>query len=51
MDDKLFNEIKQLLYKGMSYKDIAIEMEISEFIVRRVAKTIKEKRGESNANT
>ena len=26
MEEKLYNEIKQLLYKGMSYKDIAIEM-------------------------
>ena len=45
MDDKLENEMKQLLRKGMSYKDIAIEMELSESIVRRFARRWKQERG------
>ena len=44
MEEKLYNEIKQLLYKGMSYKDIAIEMELSESLIRRVARSIREER-------
>lgn len=44
MEEKLYNEIRQLLRKGMSYKDIALEMELSESIVRKVAKSIKEER-------
>ena len=44
MEEKLYNEIRQLLYKGMSYKDIAIEMELSESLIRRVARSIKEER-------
>ena len=44
MEEKLYNEIKQLLYKGMSYKDIAIEMELSESLVRRVARSMREER-------
>ena len=44
MEEKLYNEIKQLLRKGMSYKDIALEMELTESIVRRVAKSIKEEK-------
>ena len=42
MEEKLYNEIRQLLRKGMSYKDIALEMELTESIVRRVAKSIKD---------
>ena len=44
MEEKLYNEIRQLLRKGMSYKDIALEMELTESIVRKVAKSIKEER-------
>lgn len=33
MDDKLYNEIQQLLRKGMEPKDIAYELEIPERLV------------------
>ena len=51
MDEKLINEIKQLLRKGMSYKDIAMEMEISEGTVRHVIKKSRLEREASNATT
>lgn len=38
MDDKLYNEIMLLLKKGMSVHDIALELEIPERIVYRIAK-------------
>ncbi len=38
MDDKLYKKILLLLKKGMSTKDIAIELEIPERLVYRVAK-------------
>jgi DNA-binding NarL/FixJ family response regulator len=52
MEDKLYNEIKQLIFKGMSFKDIAVETDLSESIIRRVAynleKEKKERRGQCN---
>lgn len=50
MDEKLINEVKQLLRKGMSYKDIAIEMELSEPTVRRIAKNLRAGRQEQEAH-
>lgn len=38
MDDKLYNDILMLLKKGMSVRDIAIELEIPERIVYKIAK-------------
>ena len=38
MDDKLYNEIVQLLRKGMTAKDISIELEIPERIVYQIEK-------------
>ena len=35
VSDKTLNDVKILFRKGMDIKDIAIELEVSEFIVRR----------------
>jgi len=51
MDEKLINEIKQLLRKGMSYKDIALEMEIQESTVRHVVKKLRLEREARDATT
>lgn len=51
MDEKLINEVKQLLRKGMSYKDIAIEMELSESVIRQVVKRLRSEREVHNAAT
>lgn len=51
MDEKLIAEVKQLLRKGMSYKDIALEMELSEAIVRRIVKSMRSEREAHNATT
>ncbi len=50
MDEKLINEVKQLLRKGMSYKDIAIEMELSESVIRRIVKNLRAERQEREAH-
>lgn len=36
MDDKLYNEIQQLIRKGMECKDIAYELEIPERLVYNI---------------
>ena len=51
MDEKLINEVKQLLRKGMSYKDIALEMELSESVIRQVVKKLRSEREAHNATT
>lgn len=51
MDEKLINEVKQLLRKGMSYKDIAIEMELSESVIRQVVKKLRSEREARDAAT
>ena len=51
MDEKLITEVKQLLRKGMSYKDIAIEMELSESVIRQVVKRLRSEREANNATT
>lgn len=51
MDEKLINEVKQLLRKGMSYKDIALEMEIQESTVRHVVKKLRLEREARDATT
>jgi transposase len=51
MDEKLINEVKQLLRKGMSYKDIAIEMELSESVIRQVVKRLRSEREARDATT
>ena len=51
MDDKLYNEIQQLLRKGMEPKDIAYELEIPERLVygviRKKGKNAENKQTES----
>ena len=51
MDDKTIIELKQLLRKGMSYKDIAAEMEITEATVRHIIKKLRLEREAPNATT
>jgi len=51
MDEKLINEVKQLLRKGMSYRDIAIEMELSESVIRQVVKKLRLEREARDATT
>ena len=51
MDEKLITEVKQLLRKGMSYRDIAIEMELSESVIRQVVKKLKLEREARDATT
>lgn len=50
MDDKMYNEMRQLLRKGMTYRDIAIEMELTESLVRRIARSMKEERDNAKDN-
>lgn len=47
MDDKLYDEIVQLLRKGMTERDIAIELEIPERVVYSVA---RRRKGKNNPN-
>lgn len=51
MDEKLITEVKQLLRKGMSYRDIAIEMELSESVIRQVVKKLRLEREARDATT
>ena len=44
MDDKTFNEIAQLLRKGMTIKDIAAELELPVSLIIKVAKKISKER-------
>lgn len=48
MDDKLYNEIQQLIRKGMDCKDIAYELEIPERLVYSVMRK-KERNAESKS--
>ena len=38
MDEKLYNEILQLLKKGMTPKDISYELEIPERLVQNIVR-------------
>lgn len=48
MDDKLYNEIMQLIRKGMEAKDIAYELEIPERLVYNLMRK-KEQNAESKS--
>lgn len=51
MDDKLYDEIVQLLRKGMTERDIAIELEIPERVVYGVARRRKSKNNPNEGGT
>lgn len=50
MRDKEYNELRQLLRKGMTYRDIANEMGIPESVVRKADKMAKEERNSGKTN-